>query len=123
MCWGGQELSEEDRTYLAAHRQLRSIIDGSLPIALHLDFLYTRNHADLQILKNMKTAVEVPPPPLTSHTPHPHHPPPPPPRGEGGASRLSAYCRLCDVSQEQGPFPWLAIGSPRSIASARCKTS
>lgn len=54
-----QELSEEDKSYLAAYKRLREIIDGSLPIALHLDFLYSRNHADLQILKNMKNSVEV----------------------------------------------------------------
>mmetsp|Transcript_5894 Transcript_5894/g.16828 ORF Transcript_5894/g.16828 Transcript_5894/m.16828 type:complete len:1074 (-) Transcript_5894:415-3636(-) len=52
------ELSEEDKSYLAAYKRLREIIDGSLPIALHLDFLYSRNHADLQILKNMKNSVE-----------------------------------------------------------------
>ena len=60
VCLGGrQDLSEEDRAYLVPYKRLREIIDGSLPIALHLDFLYSRNHADLQILKNMKNAVEV----------------------------------------------------------------
>ena len=43
-----------------AHRyqRLRGILTGSTPIQLYLEFLYTHNHADLQILRNMKGAVE-----------------------------------------------------------------
>lgn len=52
------ELSPEDTAYLVPYKKLSDIIDGWLPIRLHLDFLYSCNHADLQILKNMKTSVE-----------------------------------------------------------------
>ena len=41
------------------HRRLRSIIEGQVPVSMHLDFMYSANHADLQILKNMKEKVEV----------------------------------------------------------------
>jgi 26S proteasome regulatory subunit N2 len=37
---------------------LRRILDGSLPIKLHLDFLHSNNRADAQILKNIKSAIE-----------------------------------------------------------------
>ena len=37
---------------------LRSILDGTLPVKLHLSFLFTKNRADVQILKNIKHAVE-----------------------------------------------------------------
>ena len=41
------------------YKRLRSIISGELPVSLHLDFMHSHNHADLQILKNMKNATEV----------------------------------------------------------------
>jgi hypothetical protein len=37
--------------YQAAMRRLKSILDGSLPAALHLDFLCRTNKADLLVLK------------------------------------------------------------------------
>lgn len=40
------------------HQKLRGILTGSTPIQLYLEFLYTHNHADVQILRNMKGAVE-----------------------------------------------------------------
>ena len=40
------------------YQRLRGILTGSTPIQLYLEFLYTHNHADLQILRNMKGAVE-----------------------------------------------------------------
>ncbi len=54
-----EPLSPEDERYLGHYKQLRGIIAGELPISLHLDFMFSANHADLQILKNMKAAVEV----------------------------------------------------------------
>lgn len=54
-----EPLSPEDERYLRHYKRLRDIITGELPIQLHLDFMYSHNHADLQILKNMKAAVEV----------------------------------------------------------------
>ncbi len=54
-----EPLSPEDQRYLGRYKRLREIISGALPISLHLDFMYSHNHADLQILKNMKAAVEV----------------------------------------------------------------
>lgn len=54
-----EPLSPEDERYLGHYKQLRDIISGELPIQLHLDFMYSKNHADLQILKNMKASVEV----------------------------------------------------------------
>ncbi|EFJ47427.1 26S proteasome regulatory complex [Volvox carteri f. nagariensis] len=38
--------------------KLRDILSGKTPIALYLDFLYRHNHADLQVLKNIKGAVD-----------------------------------------------------------------
>ncbi|KAG2490998.1 hypothetical protein HYH03_010670 [Edaphochlamys debaryana] len=38
--------------------KLRDILSGKTPIALHLDFLYRHNKADLQVLKNIKGAVD-----------------------------------------------------------------
>ncbi|GLC33568.1 hypothetical protein PLESTF_001799400 [Pleodorina starrii] len=38
--------------------KLRDILSGKTPIALHLDFLYRHNHADLQVLKNIKGSVD-----------------------------------------------------------------
>ena len=40
------------------HQKLHGILTGSTPIQLYLEFLYTHNHADVQILRNMKGAVE-----------------------------------------------------------------
>lgn len=40
------------------YQRLRGILTGSTPIQLYLEFLYTHNHADVQILRNMKGAVE-----------------------------------------------------------------
>jgi len=37
---------------------LRRILDGSLPIKLHLDFLHSNNRADAQVLNNIKGAIE-----------------------------------------------------------------
>ena len=54
-----EPLSPEDERYLRHYKRLRGIISGELPIQLHLDFMYSHNHADLQILKNLKAAVEV----------------------------------------------------------------
>lgn len=60
-----EPLSPEDERYLRHYKRLRGIISGELPIQLHLDFMYSHNHADLQILKNLKSAVEVTPRPVT----------------------------------------------------------
>ncbi|KAG2454480.1 hypothetical protein HYH02_001498 [Chlamydomonas schloesseri] len=38
--------------------RLRDILSGKTPIALYLDFLYRHNQADLQVLKNIKGAVD-----------------------------------------------------------------
>ncbi|GIL83332.1 hypothetical protein Vretimale_11311 [Volvox reticuliferus] len=38
--------------------KLRDILSGKTPIALYLDFLYRHNHADLQVLKNIKGSVD-----------------------------------------------------------------
>ncbi|KAF8073149.1 RPN2B [Scenedesmus sp. PABB004] len=38
--------------------RLRDILSGKTPIALHLEFLYHHNKADLQILKNIKASVD-----------------------------------------------------------------
>lgn len=38
--------------------KLRSILSGELPFSLYLEFLYSHNHADLLLLKQVKTAVE-----------------------------------------------------------------
>lgn len=61
-----EPLSPEDERYLRHYKRLRGIISGELPIQLHLDFMYSHNHADLQILKNLKAAVEVTPRPVVS---------------------------------------------------------
>ncbi len=44
--------------YVKRSSQLKSILSGEVPILLGLEFLYRNNHADLAILKNIKTAVE-----------------------------------------------------------------
>ncbi|GLI59879.1 hypothetical protein VaNZ11_001794 [Volvox africanus] len=38
--------------------KLHDILSGKAPIALYLDFLYRHNHADLQVLKNIKGSVD-----------------------------------------------------------------
>jgi len=38
--------------------KLRSILSGELPFSLYLEFLYSHNHSDLLLLKQIKTAVE-----------------------------------------------------------------
>jgi len=48
-----------EQAYLTRFRKLASILSGELPISLYLEFLYSANHADLQILKNIKGAIEV----------------------------------------------------------------
>ena len=44
---------------MARHTKLKGILTGFTPIGLHLEFLYSHNHADLQVVKNIKNAVEV----------------------------------------------------------------
>uniref|UniRef100_A0A061QUJ8 26S proteasome non-ATPase regulatory subunit 1 homolog n=1 Tax=Tetraselmis sp. GSL018 TaxID=582737 RepID=A0A061QUJ8_9CHLO len=44
--------------YKERFERLRSIITGKTPINLYLEFLYSHNHSDLQILKNIKAAIE-----------------------------------------------------------------
>ena len=43
------EESEEVKTHRARLADVKRILAGSLPIALHLEFLYSHNHADLQV--------------------------------------------------------------------------
>ena len=52
-------LSPEEEQYMARHTKLKGILTGFTPIGLHLEFLYSHNHADLQVVKNIKNAVEV----------------------------------------------------------------
>eukprot|EP00741_Cyanophora_paradoxa_P005709 tig00000903_g5533.t1 len=49
---------EQDAGYLERLAKLKSVLSGELSVALHLEFLYRHNHADLLILKNIKAAVE-----------------------------------------------------------------
>ena len=53
------ELSAEDAQYLVRFTKLKEILSGELPTALHLEFLYSANKADLQVLRNIKAATEV----------------------------------------------------------------
>ena len=53
-----QEPAQPLSPHAARHQKLRGILTGSTPIQLYLEFLYTHNHADVQILRNMKGAVE-----------------------------------------------------------------
>lgn len=53
-----QEAAQPLSPQAARHQKLRGILTGSTPIQLYLEFLYTHNHADVQILRNMKGAVE-----------------------------------------------------------------
>lgn len=41
-------LSAEDERYMERYGRLRGILGGTTPITLHLEFLYSHNHADLQ---------------------------------------------------------------------------
>ena len=51
-------LSPKDQAFADNLARLKSILRGDVPIALYLDFLYEKTHSDLQILKNIKNAVE-----------------------------------------------------------------
>ncbi|KAK9829302.1 hypothetical protein WJX72_005032 [[Myrmecia] bisecta] len=51
--------SPEAVQYAERFAKVKRIISGEAPITLYLEFLYSHNHADLQILKNIKNAVEV----------------------------------------------------------------
>lgn len=53
-----QEAAQPLSPQAAQHQKLHGILTGSTPIQLYLEFLYTHNHADVQILRNMKGAVE-----------------------------------------------------------------
>ena len=48
----GSELSASPRALL------RSVLSGELPVALHLEFLFSHNRSDLLLLKQIRTAVE-----------------------------------------------------------------
>ncbi|CAL8468543.1 g8083 [Coccomyxa elongata] len=52
-------LTPEEQQYVERYNRLKGIISGATSIGLYLEFLYSHNHADLQILKNVKTASEV----------------------------------------------------------------
>uniref|UniRef100_A0A7S3VN96 26S proteasome non-ATPase regulatory subunit 1 homolog n=1 Tax=Dunaliella tertiolecta TaxID=3047 RepID=A0A7S3VN96_DUNTE len=39
-------------------KKMKDILSGQTPIRMHLDFLYRHNRADLQILKNIKSAID-----------------------------------------------------------------
>lgn len=47
-----------DAAYVQRVKQFKNILSGEVPIGLTLEFLSRNNHADLTILKNIKTAVE-----------------------------------------------------------------
>lgn len=53
-----QPAAQQAGPHAQQYRRLKGILTGSTPIQLYLEFLYTHNHADLQILRNMKGAVE-----------------------------------------------------------------
>ncbi len=53
-----QQTAQPQGPHAQRYQRLRGILTGSTPIQLYLEFLYTHNHADLQILRNMKGAVE-----------------------------------------------------------------
>jgi len=48
----------EDPVITARRDKLCSILSGDLPVELHLEFLFSRNKCDMQILKNIKASVE-----------------------------------------------------------------
>ena len=47
-----------DAAFLQRVKQFKNILSGEVPIGLTLEFLSRNNHADLMILKNIKTTVE-----------------------------------------------------------------
>lgn len=53
-----QPATQQAGPHAQRYQRLRGILTGSTPIQLYLEFLYTHNHADVQILRNMKGAVE-----------------------------------------------------------------
>lgn len=53
------EVPKAVQQYLDRHQKVKKIVSGEVPISLYLEFLFSHNHADLQILKNTKTAIEV----------------------------------------------------------------
>jgi len=55
---GVASVSETKAEATTAVEKLLSILSGELPFALYLEFLYSHNHADLLLLKQVKTAVE-----------------------------------------------------------------
>jgi len=48
----------EPTTEVGRKAKLSSILSGSLPISLHLEFLCRKNHTDLAILQHMKASIE-----------------------------------------------------------------
>lgn len=52
------ETKASNAEYLELHRRLVSVLDGTRPVQLRLDFLSKRNKADPQVLKNIRAAVE-----------------------------------------------------------------
>eukprot|EP00951_Prasinocladus_malaysianus_P025143 scaffold219698_cov49-Prasinocladus_malaysianus.AAC.1 len=54
----GPEDSPQIKQYKERFNNLRGIITGKTPIGLYLEFLYSHNRSDLQVLKNIKSAVE-----------------------------------------------------------------
>eukprot|EP00899_Mesostigma_viride_P015362 jgi/Mesvir1/23827/Mv10633-RA.2 len=55
----GGSLSPEVKEELEHLGRLDGILSGEVPIQRHLEFLYSRNRADLAVLKHMKQCVEV----------------------------------------------------------------
>jgi hypothetical protein len=53
----GEPESLMSPTYAARLEKLKGILSGRTPTGLYLDFLYRHNHADLQILKNIKVSL------------------------------------------------------------------
>ena len=51
-------LTEAEIKLHSRMKQVRDILSGATPIGLFLDFLFRHNHADVQVLKNVKAAVE-----------------------------------------------------------------
>ncbi|GAX76891.1 hypothetical protein CEUSTIGMA_g4337.t1 [Chlamydomonas eustigma] len=50
--------NDTDANVLAQLGKAKDILSGKVPIGLYLDFMYRNNHADLLVLKGIKTAVE-----------------------------------------------------------------
>ena len=55
----GLLLSPAEQQYLGRFKKLKAILSGELSISLYLEFMYSANKADLQILKNIKSSIEV----------------------------------------------------------------